>query len=126
MNDDITTLDEAGLEFIALNPDGEETTYEALFTYDSDETGKSYIAYTDNEVDDETGEVSVYASTYDPQEFDSDVAEGIPVDLKAIATDAEWDMIEDLLSEYNELQGAYDEDDSEDEDLDDEDGEDEE
>lgn len=125
MNDDITTLDEAGLEFIALNPDGEETTYEALFTYDSDETGKSYIAYTDNEVDDDTGEVAVYASTYDPSEFDSDVAEGVPVDLKAINTDAEWDMIEDLLNEYNELQGAYDEEDSEEEDEDDEDGEDE-
>lgn len=121
--DDFTTLDETGLEFVALNPDGEETTYEALFTYDSDETGKSYIAYTDNEVGDD-GDVAVYASTYDPSTFDSDASDGVPVDLGSIETEAEWDMIEDLLDEYNELQGAYDDVDEDQED--DEDSEDDE
>lgn len=113
-DDDFTTLDEAGIEFLALNADGEETTYNALFTYDSDETGKSYLAYTDNSTDDD-GNISVYAATYDPTTFDSDVSEGIPVELTEIDTDNEWDMIEDLIEEYNELQGAYDDSDSDDE-----------
>lgn len=107
-DDDFTTLDETGIEFIALNSDGEETTYSALFTYDSDETGKSYLAYTDNSTDDD-GNISVYAATYDPATFDSDVSEGVPVELTEVNTDAEWEMIEDLMDEYNELQGAYDE-----------------
>lgn len=120
-DDDLTTLDEAGIEFTAVNSEGEEVTYSALFTYDSDETGKSYLAYTDDS-EDEDGNVAVYAATYDPTTFDSDVEEGVPVELTEIESEAEWDMLEDLIDEFNELQGAYDDvdDSSDDEDQDEE------
>ena len=44
---------------------GNETLYDVLFTFDSDETNKSYIVYTDNSLDDQ-GNVQVYASVYYP------------------------------------------------------------
>ena len=51
--------------FTMLNEAGEEVKYDVLFTFDNEETNKSYIAYTDNTYDDD-GNISVYASTYDP------------------------------------------------------------
>ena len=59
-----------------------------ICTFQSDETGKCYIVYTD-ECQDEQGNIKVYASTFDPDEE--------PARLQAIETDAEWDMIEELL-----------------------------
>lgn len=38
---------------------------ETLFTFESTETGRSYIVYTDNTTD-EDGNTTVYASIYDP------------------------------------------------------------
>ena len=34
--------------FTMLNEAGEEVKYDVLFTFDNEETNKSYIAYTDN------------------------------------------------------------------------------
>ena len=51
--------------FTVLNDEGKEVTCEILFTFDSEETKKSYIVYTDNTTDEE-GNVKVYASIYDP------------------------------------------------------------
>lgn len=106
-DDDFTTLDENGLDFTVLNEDGETVDYQALFTFESEDTGKSYIAYTD-ETTTEDGDVEVYAAVYDPETFDMLVAAGKPVQLTEIETDDEWDLIEDLLDEYNELEEAYD------------------
>ena len=92
--------------------------YQALFTFESEDTGKSYIAYTDNAAD-ENGDIEVFAATYDPSTFDALVAAGTPVELAEIETDDEWELVEDLLDEYNELQDAYDADDEEDEDEED-------
>ena len=44
---------------------GKETVYDVLFTFDNEETNKSYIVYTDNSLDDK-GNVQVYASIYYP------------------------------------------------------------
>lgn len=70
--------------------DGEEVTYDVLFTFDSDETGKSYIVYTDNTLD-ETGQIQVYASTYNPNDPGGR--------LVSIETDKEWKIIETILEE---------------------------
>ena len=51
--------------FTIVNDAGEEVECEILFTFDSDETKKSYIVYTDNSLD-ENGSTKVYASIYDP------------------------------------------------------------
>ena len=38
-------------EFEIFNDKGEKLTCNALFTFESDETGKNYIVYTDNTID---------------------------------------------------------------------------
>ena len=49
--------------FQVLDENGKEVTCEVLFTFDSEETKKSYIVYTDNTTDDD-GNVRVYASIF--------------------------------------------------------------
>lgn len=75
--------------FTLINEEGIETKYDVLFTFDSDDTKKSYIAYTDNTYD-ENGNISVYASTYDPNSEEMVLGE--------ITTDKEWKVIETILN----------------------------
>ena len=72
---------------------GKETIYDVLFTFDNEETNKSYIVYTDNSVD-ENGNVQVYASVYYPG-TDS-------TKLDPIETDKEWQVIEKILETIQE------------------------
>ena len=44
--------------FTVMNDKGEEVTCEVLFTFESEETKKNYIVYTDNTTDDD-GNVKV-------------------------------------------------------------------
>lgn len=64
-----------------------------MFTFDSDETKKSYIVYTDNTLDD-AGSTKVYASVYDPT--------GQSAELMPIETEKEWLVIENILSTVQE------------------------
>ena len=75
--------------FTIVNDEGKEIECEILFTFDSDETKKSYIVYTDNTLDDE-GSTKVYASVYDPT--------GQNPTLMPIETEKEWLVIENILS----------------------------
>lgn len=75
--------------FTIVNDKGEEIECEILFTFDSDETKKSYIVYTDNTVD-EDGSTKVYASVYDPT--------GQNPALMPIESEKEWLVIENILS----------------------------
>lgn len=79
--------------FTLIDDTGKEVSYDVLFTFDSDETGKSYIVYTDNTKDDK-GNVEVYASIYDPKNPNSK--------LEAIETDKEWKVIETILDTLQE------------------------
>ena len=72
---------------------GKETVYDVLFTFDNEETKKSYIVYTDNSIDD-AGNVQVYASVYYPG-TDS-------TKLDPIETDKEWQVIEKILETIQE------------------------
>lgn len=76
--------------FTVINNEGKETTCYVLFTFDSEETNKSYVVYTDNTTDSE-GKIQVYASIYKPEE------ERITT-LEPITTDKEWKIIETILS----------------------------
>ena len=80
-------------KFTIKNEMGEEIECEVLFTFDSEETGKSYIAYTDNTKSDD-GSTKVYASIYDPS--------GKSSDLLPIETDREWKIIENILASAQE------------------------
>ena len=81
------------MTFKVINEEGKETECEVLFTFDSDETKKSYIAYTDNTVDEE-GNTKVYASIYNPNED--------PINLIPIETEKEWKIIETILNTLQE------------------------
>ena len=78
------------MTFKALNKDGVEVECEVLFTFESDETKKNYMVYTDNTTD-ENGNVRVYASIYNPDQPESDL---IPIESVA-----EWNIIETILEE---------------------------
>ena len=72
---------------------GNEIVYDVLFTFESEETHKNYIVYTDNTKDAE-GNVEVYASIYDPNDPNSK--------LEAIETEKEWKVIETILDTLQE------------------------
>ena len=79
--------------FTVTDQSGSTVEYEILFTFDSDETKKSYIVFTDNTTD-EDGNIVTYAATYDKT--------GESLELQDIETDEEWNLIEHLLSNIEE------------------------
>ncbi len=79
--------------FTVLDDNGKEIVCEVLFTFNSEETKKDYIVYTDNTTDD-AGNVKVYASIYDPKDEKTEL---IPIE-----TDREWKIIETILDTIQE------------------------
>ena len=79
--------------FTVINDEGREITCEVLFTFESDETNKNYIVYTDNTTD-ENGNIKVYASIFDPEAETSDL---IPIE-----TEREWKIIETIITSITE------------------------
>ena len=80
--------------FTVINDEGKEVTCDVLFTFDSDETKKSYIVYTDNTKDDK-GNIQVYASIFNPESDDT-------MELLPIESDKEWKVIETILESLQE------------------------
>lgn len=81
---------EEKMTFKVFDDEGKEVECEALFTFESDETKKNYIVYTDNTVD-KDGNTKVYASVYNPDEDETK--------LLPIETEKEWKIIETILDE---------------------------
>lgn len=79
--------------FTMIDKDGNEVVYDVLFTYESEETHKNYIVYTDQSKDD-AGNIQVYASTYDPEDPNSP--------LGPVETEKEWKVIETILETLQE------------------------
>lgn len=79
--------------FTVLDENGKEVMCEVLFTFDSEETKKNYIVYTDNTTDNE-GNTRVYASTFDPNKENTE--------LRPIETEREWKIIETILESIQE------------------------
>ncbi len=87
---------EEKMTFKVVNDEGKEVECEVLFTFESDETKKNYIVYTDNTLDEE-GNTKVYASIYNPDEDETK--------LLPIESEKEWKIIETILDELqNEIQ----------------------
>ena len=76
-------------KFPVLRDDGTSVTCDVLFTFDSEETGKSYVVYTDN-TRDAGGNIQVFASVYDPT--------GENLRLMPVETEQEWVIIETILN----------------------------
>ena len=79
--------------FKLITNDGTEVTCNVLFTFDSDETKKSYIVYTDNSREQE-GNIQVFASIFNPNDENTK--------LEPITTEKEWKVIETILETLQE------------------------
>ena len=79
--------------FKIIDKDGKEIEFEILFTFESDETNKNYMVYTDNTTDEE-GNTKVYASVFNPN------AE--PLELLPVETEIEWKVIETIITSIEE------------------------
>ena len=99
-------MKEEKITFKLTDENGVDTEYEVLLTFESNETNKNYMLYTDNTVDEE-GNVKVYASIYEPN---ADGSIDPNTTLKPVESDSEWKIIETIL---DELQKDATDDDSE-------------
>ena len=79
--------------FSMVDENGNKITYDVLFTFESEETNKNYIVYTDGTKDSD-GQIQVYASIYDPTDPHSK--------LEAIETEKEWKVIQTILDTLQE------------------------
>lgn len=79
-------------KIIVKNNEGKEIECDVLFTFDSEDTKKSYIVYTDNSKDD-LGNIKVFANT-----FNDNIESG---ELGQIETDEEWSTIEQIFASIN-------------------------
>ena len=79
--------------FTITDKDKKTQEYEILFTFDNEETNKSYMIFTDNKKDKE-GNIYTYASTY--------TINGEKLELKEIESQKEWDIVESILSQIEE------------------------
>lgn len=75
-------------KFIILDSNGKKVECEPLFTFESDETKKQYVVYTDNSLDDQ-GNVRVFASIYKTNDKGGE--------LLPIKTNKEWKVIETII-----------------------------
>ena len=89
-------MNEDKITVVAPGSNGEPVEYDVLFTFDSHVTDKSYIAYTDNSLD-ENGNIKVYASIYDPDNLEN---------LTEIETEEEWNLVNNVLNRIVEEANA--------------------
>jgi len=75
--------------FIVSNDEGENIECEVLFTFESEDSLKNYIVYTDNTID-EDGFTKVYASVFQPEDENMEL---LPI------TEEEWELVDRLLQE---------------------------
>ena len=76
--------------FVVTDKDGKEIKYEILFTFESEETNKKYIVYTDNELD-KDNLIKTYASIYEEN--------GKELSIFPINDDKEWNLVEKLIEQ---------------------------
>ena len=102
MTDSNKTKFQQNVHFNAITPEGMLVECETLFTFESTETGRSYIVYTDNTTD-EDGSTTVYASVYDPAAVEFNENSGLAaLSLIPIETEEEWLIVEQILQEAAE------------------------
>ncbi len=80
-------------KFIVLDDKGKQIECEPLFTFESEETKKNYVVYTDNSKD-KDGNVRVFASIYEVTDKGNK--------LLPIKSEKEWKVIETILQSIQE------------------------
>ncbi len=83
-------------KFVVLDDKGKEVVCEPLFTFESEETKKNYVVYTDNSKD-KDGNVRVFASIYKVSDKGGE--------LLPIKSEKEWKVIETILESIQEETG---------------------
>lgn len=83
-------------EYVTIvDENGNEELYQILFTFDSEDFGKSYVLlYPAGVTDDEDVEIQAYSFVENK--------EGGSGDLLPIETTEEWDMVEEVLNTFME------------------------
>ncbi|MFC4618101.1 DUF1292 domain-containing protein [Camelliibacillus cellulosilyticus] len=80
---------------IIPDENGEEHLFDVLFTFDVDETGKSYMVVRPTELPEDDDEYEeVFGFRYEDKDGE--------FNLYPIETDAEWDMVEEMLNTFSE------------------------
>jgi uncharacterized protein YrzB (UPF0473 family) len=88
-------MDHGENNITVVDESGNEQLCEVLFTFDSEEFGKSYVLYYPiGAEEDEDEEIEIHASAFTPTEDNQDG------ELMPIETDEEWDMIEEMLETF--------------------------
>lgn len=89
-------MEHGGHQHITVVDDnGNEQLCEVLFTFESEDFGKSYVLYYPIGADEnEEEEIEIHASSFIPSE------EGEDGELMPIETDEEWAMIEEMLNTF--------------------------
>ena len=80
-------------KFVVLDEKGKEVECEPLFTFESEETKKQYVIYTDNSKD-KDGNIRVFASIYKVNDKGGE--------LLPIKSEKEWKVIETILESIQE------------------------
>ena len=76
-----------------LDEEGNESLYEILFTFESEDFKKSYVlVYPAGTIEDEDVELQAYSYT--------ESEEGNAGALQPIESDEEWDMVEEVLNTF--------------------------
>lgn len=78
------------MTFTLKNTDGNEMECEALLTFESEDTGKNYIVYTDKTLDSK-GRIKIYSSSF---VIDDDKPRLFPIE-----TEDEWEIVQRVLDD---------------------------
>ena len=83
-----------------IDEDGNEQLFKELFTFDSDDYGKSYILiYPAEQENDDSVDIQAYIV--------ADNEDGDGQDLVPIEDDKEWDMVEQVLNTFLDDDGNF-------------------
>ena len=77
---------------ITIEKDGKEVECDILFTFDCEDTKKSYVGYSDNTIGDD-GRKTIYVSSYNPLNEE--------IVLEDIDDPKELSMIQDVLAKID-------------------------
>ena len=77
---------------ITIEKDGKEVECDILFTFDCEDTKKSYVGYSDNTIA-PNGRKTIYVSSYNPLKEE--------IELEDITDSKELEMIQDVLGKID-------------------------
>ncbi|MDQ0269553.1 DUF1292 domain-containing protein [Cytobacillus purgationiresistens] len=90
-------MDHGENNITVVDEDGNEQLCEVLFTFDSEQFGKSYVLYYPMGADENDAEdIEIHASAFVPSE------DNVDGELQPIESDEEWDLIEEMLNTFLE------------------------